>query len=112
MSVDAALLSLRNGASSRTLQAACEKAEVPLEPLLELDAERRSIARNGEPVALAAGAGALPDDGDPNLADAAWSFLLAMRAGRFDVEPYGGPGPKKGCMYCRFTTVCRVGGAA
>jgi RecB family exonuclease len=110
--VDASLRSLKDGASSRTLLAACEKAEVPLEPLLELDPERRRIARNAEAVLPAAGAGDLPDDGDPNLADAAWSFLLAMREGRFDVAPYGGAGPKKGCMYCRFKTVCRVGGGA
>ncbi|WP_373046529.1 PD-(D/E)XK nuclease family protein [Vulgatibacter sp.] len=108
--VDAGLRSLRDGGTSKTLRQACEKVQVPLEALLELDPDRRAAARNGEKVEAAPGAGALPVDGDPNVADAAWAFLYAMRAGRFDVRPHGGPGPKKGCSFCRFATVCRVDG--
>lgn len=107
-SVDASLRSLKDGEVSRSLVEACngKKLQVPVEALIELDPERRSIARAGEPVAPAAGAGALPDDGDPNVADAAWAFLYAMREGRFHVQPHRGR--KKGCKYCRFATVCRV----
>jgi len=110
--VDAALRSLKDGERSRTLLEACQKSEVPLGVLIDPDPERRRIARNGEPVAPAAGAHGLPEDGDPNLADTAWAFLYAMRAGRFDVAPWPAPGKgqKQACTWCSFGAVCRVGG--
>lgn len=102
--VDASLRSLRDGSSSRTLAAVCEKAEIPTGTLLETDPERRAATRNGAPVLPASGALELPVEGDPNVADAAWSFLFAMREGRFSVKPDG----ETVCGYCSYASVCRI----
>lgn len=103
--VDASLRSLRDGDGSTTLVAACEKKQIPLGSMLELDPERRAAARMDARVEPAAGALELPTDGDANLADNAWAFLAGMRAGRFDVKPHRG---RKTCEWCSYGTVCRV----